>query len=302
MLQQSNDARLSIVTTIRVITREAALHPILSAEEEYELAIKYRDHRDDQAKDKLINSHLRLVIKIARAHSGYKIEIVDLISEGTVGLMKALEKFNPELGNRFSTYAIWWIRAQIREFSMHSFSQVKIGTTAAQKKLFFNLSRLQRKFKTHQGGNISNKHIDMIAQTLGVSHRDVLSMAQRMAGHDASLQARGSEDDGSDLQEHLVDSSTNPEEAFSQSEEMKFRKDMMYRALEDLSERERTIFESRNVSEDRKTLDDLSHLFSLSRERIRQIESRALDKIRKSIRNLVIEQSLSASVMETRPS
>lgn len=302
MQQQFNGANSNSGTIVQALIGESLKYPLLTAEQEYELAVKYRDHRDENAKRLLVGSHLRLVIKIARSHAGYKVQMADLISEGNIGLMKALDKFDPEKGNRFSTYAVWWIRAQIREYSMHSFSQVKMGTTAAQKKLFFNLSRLLQNLESNRGGGISDEHVGMIAETLGVPRHEVISMAQRLANRDASLQVRGIDDEGADYQDKLIDGNKNPEEAFSEREELVFRRELMIRSLEVLSERERKIFETRYVCEDRHTLEELSRMFGVSRERIRQIETEAFVKIRKSVRNLAILSNLTVQTMQARPS
>lgn len=284
-------------TSVQAICKEAAKHPLLSAEEEHELALRYLNSKDEIAKERLIKSHLRLVIKIARAHAGYKVQMADLISEGNVGLMKALNKFDPEKGNRFSTYAIWWIKAQIREFSMHSYSQVKVGTTAAQKKLFFNLSRLMQNLNINKGDALSQEHIDIIAKTLSVQPHEVTSMAQRMSGHDASLQVTIYDEGESEYQDLLVDDAKNPEQEFADVEEMNIRRGWMKRSLEILSTRERIIFENRQVCEERRTLDELSQKFGISRERVRQIETRAFEKVRKSVRNFAHLSSFPEQIM-----
>jgi len=276
-------------TMVSALIKEAAKQAMLSPEEEYDLAHRYRDHQDEEAKKKLINSHLRLVIKIARSHSGYKVPMEDLISEGNIGLLKALDKFDPDLGHRFSTYAIWWIKAQIREYSMHAFSQVKMGTTAAQKKLFFNLSRIKKQLGIAEGETITGQQIDMIADALDVPRHEVSSMIQRMSSRDASLQVRVGDGDSPDLQEQLADTALDPEEAFSTEQEMDVRMQLVSMSLDRLTERESIIFKSRHISEERQSLQELSDQFGLSRERIRQIEVGAFKKIQKAVRNLMIE-------------
>lgn len=253
---------------------------MLSREEEQELARRWRDEGDEEAAERLVASHLRLVVKIARGASGYGQPLADLISEGTVGLMQAVQQFDPDREVRFGTYATWWIRAAIYEYVMRSARLVRVGTTAAQKKLFFNLSRMKAAHNELAGGALAPETVESIAKALGVSAEDVIEMDRRMSGADQSLNAT-LRDEGEDTwQDFIVDESPNQETLTAESEELDHRRALMHRAMRRLSRRERDILTQRRLREDRKTLQDLSEVYGVSRERIRQIEARALDKLR----------------------
>lgn len=260
--------------------REIRAFPMLSRKEEQDLARRWRDDGDEQAAEKLVASHLRLVVKIARGASGYGQPLADLISEGTVGLMQAVKQFDPDREVRFGTYATWWIRAAIYEYVMRSARLVRVGTTAAQKKLFFNLSRMKAAHNELSAGGLSPEGAKSIAEALGVSTEDVIDMDRRMTGADQSLNAT-LRDEGEDTwQDFLVDEGPDQETLVADAEELDQRRTLMRRAMRRLSRRERDILTQRRLKEDRKTLQDLSEVYGVSRERIRQIEARALDKLR----------------------
>ncbi|WP_038034211.1 RNA polymerase sigma factor RpoH [Thermopetrobacter sp. TC1] len=261
--------------------------PILSAEEEYMLAKRWREHADTEAAHKLVTSHLRLVAKIAMGYRGYGLPISEIISEGNVGLMQAVKRFEPDKGFRLATYAMWWIKAAIQEYILRSWSLVKMGTTASQKKLFFNLRKLKGQIKALEEGDMRPEQVKEIAERLGVSEEDVISMNRRLAG-DASLNAplRNDGDSSGEWQDWLVDESENQEEQLAEREEHALRMKMLKEAMEQLNERERRIFEARRLREPPLTLEELSKEFGVSRERIRQIEVRAFEKVQKAMREM----------------
>ena len=261
--------------------------PILSAEEEYMLAKRWREHADTEAAHKLVTSHLRLVAKIAMGYRGYGLPISEIISEGNVGLMQAVKRFEPDKGFRLATYAMWWIKAAIQEYILRSWSLVKMGTTASQKKLFFNLRKLKGQIKALEEGDMRPEQVKEIAERLGVSEEDVISMNRRLAG-DASLNAplRNDGDSSGEWQDWLVDESENQEEQLAEREEHELRMKMLKEAMEQLNERERRIFEARRLREPPLTLEELSKEFGVSRERIRQIEVRAFEKVQKAMREM----------------
>ena len=257
--------------------------PMLQPDEEYMLAKRWQEHADSDAAEKLVTSHLRLVARIAMGYRGYGLPIGEVISEGNVGLMQAVKRFEPDKGFRLATYAMWWIRASIQEYILRSWSLVKMGTTAAQKKLFFNLRRTKSQMQALEDGDLRPEHVKAIAKKLGVSEGDVVSMNRRLGG-DASLNApvRADSESG-EWQDWLVDDTPGQEERLVESEEAAMRKRYLASALSTLNERERRIFEARRLAEDPATLEDLSEEFGVSRERIRQIEVRAFEKVQKAV-------------------
>ncbi len=262
--------------------------PILPGDEEQTLAVRWRDHGDVDAAHKLVTSHLRLVAKIAMGYRGYGLPVADLISEGNIGLMKAVKKFEPERGFRLSTYAMWWIRASITEYILRSWSLVKTGTLAAQKKLFFGLGRIKRKLNILEGGELSPDQACLVADNLDVPVQDVIEMNRRLASRDLSLNAPRSHEDGegSEFQDSLMDDSPSPEALTAEREESGYRMGLLQKAMEQLTERERHIISERRLSDDPMTLEELGRVYGISRERIRQLEERAFNKIRVAIQEM----------------
>ena len=261
--------------------------PMLEPEEEFMLAKRWQEHEDSDAAHRLVTSHLRLVTRIAMGYRGYGLPIGEVISEGNVGLMQAVKRFEPEKGFRLATYAMWWIRASIQEYILRSWSLVKMGTTAAQKKLFFNLRRMKGQIRALEEGDLRPDQVKKIATTLGVPEDDVISMNRRLGG-DASLNApvRADAEGGGEWQDWLVDEGPDQEERLVESEELSQRKAYLEKAMATLNDRERRIFEARRLAEEPATLEDLSEEFGVSRERIRQIEVRAFEKVRPLCRRL----------------
>ena len=260
--------------------------PMLEAEEEYTLAKDWLDKNDTKAAHKLVTSHLRLVAKIAMGYRGYGLPVADLIAEGNIGMMHAVKKFDPEKGFRLATYAMWWIKAAIQEFVLRSWSQVKIGTTASQKKLFFNLRKIKGKINALEDGDLSNKQVSYIAKSLDVSEDDVVTMNRRMLGGDHSLNSQVSRHDGEEAewQDMLADHRENQEIEYENFQEKNIRNKMMQQALDLLKPREKDIIIKRRLIEPPKTLEDLSQEYKVSRERVRQIESRAFEKLQEAMR------------------
>ncbi|GAB4238107.1 MAG: RNA polymerase sigma factor RpoH [Methyloligellaceae bacterium] len=257
--------------------------PMLEPDEEYMLAKRWREHDDREAAHKLVTSHLRLVARIAMGYRGYGLPIGEVISEGNVGLMQAVKRFDPDKGFRLATYAMWWIRASIQEYILRSWSLVKMGTTASQKKLFFNLRKIKGQLKALEEGDLRPDHVQEISSRLGVPEEDVVSMNRRLAG-DSSLNAPVRNDtEGGEWQDWLVDETIDQETALGESEEFKQRLELLKDAMEELNEREKRIFTARRLSEDPMTLEELSEEFGVSRERIRQIEVRAFEKVQKAV-------------------
>jgi len=257
--------------------------PMLEPDQEYMLAKRWEEHQDSEAAHKLVTSHLRLVARIAMGYRGYGLPIGEVISEGNVGLMQAVKRFDADKGFRLATYAMWWIRASIQEYILRSWSLVKMGTTAAQKKLFFNLRRAKSQLKALDDGDLHPDHVKKIATKLGVPEADVVSMNRRLGG-DASLNAPIRQDsEAGEWQDWLVDDQPDQEEMLVESEQLDRRRSYLSTALETLNDRERRIFEARRLSEDPLTLEDLSVEFGVSRERIRQIEVRAFEKVQKAV-------------------
>jgi len=257
--------------------------PMLEPQQEYMLAKSWREHGDRDAAHQLVTSHLRLVARIAMGYRGYGLPIGEVISEGNVGLMQAVKRFDPDKGFRLATYAMWWIRAAIQEYILRSWSLVKMGTTAAQKKLFFNLRKIKGQLKALDEGDLRPDQVKRIATQLGVTEEDVVSMNRRLAG-DSSLNAPVRNDSESgEWQDWLVDETRDQETALADSEEAERRRGMLNTALQNLNERERRVFEARRLAEDPLTLEELSAEFGVSRERIRQIEVRAFEKVQKAV-------------------
>ncbi len=258
--------------------------PMLQPQEEYMLAKRYSEHADPEAAHKLVTSHLRLVAKIAMGYRGYGLPIGEVISEGNVGLMQAVKRFEPERGFRLATYAMWWIKASIQEYVLRSWSLVKIGTTANQKRLFFNLRKAKNKIQALDDGDLRPEQVKEIATRLRVSEEEVVSMNRRMSG-DASLNApiRASEGESGEWQDWLVDDSASQEQVLIDEDELNSRRSMLENAMSQLNDRERRIFEARRLSEEPITLEDLSTEFGISRERVRQIEVRAFEKVQEAV-------------------
>jgi RNA polymerase sigma-32 factor len=263
--------------------------PMLEPEEEYMLAKRWREHQDPEAAQRLITSHLRLVAKIAMGYRGYGLPISEVVSEGNVGLMQAVKRFEPDKGFRLATYAMWWIRAAIQEYILRSWSLVKMGTTASQKKLFFNLRRAKSQISALEEGDLRPDQVQKIARKLGVTEQDVIEMNRRMAG-DASLNSPLREESEGEWQDWLVDEAASQENSLLEREEAGNRLDALKDALSVLNPRERRIFEARRLTDDPMTLEALSEEFGISRERVRQIEVRAFEKIQAAVRTRVAKR------------
>ncbi|TAH34781.1 MAG: RNA polymerase sigma factor RpoH [Alphaproteobacteria bacterium] len=262
--------------------------PMLKPEEEFMLAKRWREDGDRDAAHMLVTSHLRLVAKIALGYRGYGLPVAELISEGNIGMMQAVKKFDPDKGFRLATYAMWWIRASIQEYILRSWSLVKLGTTAAQKRLFFNLRKLKSQMQAIEDGDLKPEHVEAIAQKLDVTEQDVIDMNRRLRG-DQSLNApiRTGEDGGGEWMDWLVDDASNQEETLSQHQEENERHHLLMQAMEILNDRERDIIRARRLQETPQTLDELSQKYNVSRERIRQIEEKAFEKLQTQMKMLV---------------
>jgi len=283
---------LSGETGLSRYLEEIRRFPMLEPQQEYMLARSWREHGDRDAAHKLVTSHLRLVAKIAMGYRGYGLPISEVISEGNVGLMQAVKRFEPEKGFRLATYAMWWIKAAIQEYILRSWSLVKMGTTANQKKLFFNLRKAKSKISALDEGDLRPDQVQLIAKRLGVTEQDVVDMNRRLGG-DASLNAPIREDgDAGEWQDWLVDDSANQETVMAASEEADNRRKALGEALTVLNDRERRIFEARRLADDPITLEELADEFHVSRERVRQIEVRAFEKVQKAVRNRVAAMEL----------
>ena len=266
--------------------------PMLQPIEEYTLARNWREHDDTTAAHKLVTSHLRLVAKIAMGYRGYGLPVAELISEGNIGMMQAVKRFDPERGFRLATYAMWWIRASIQEYILHSWSLVKMGTTAAQKKLFFNLRKLKGQMQAIDDGDLSPENVTAIATRLDVSEKDVISMNGRLSGPDHSLNAPKAIDGDGEWQDWLVDESQNQEQQYADDEELSKRSHLLNKAMKKLDDRERYILSQRKLIDTPLTLEELSKEYDISRERVRQIEVRAFEKLQKNIKQFAIEENL----------
>ena len=266
--------------------------PLLEPGEEFMLAKRWREHGDVDAAHRLVTSHLRLVAKIAMGYRGYGLPLAEIISEGNVGLMQAVKRFDPDRGFRLATYAMWWVRASIQEYILHSWSLVKMGTTAAQKKLFFNLRRMKAQLKAIDDGDLAPEHVQKIATDLQVTEAEVVSMNRRLAAPDHSLNAPLRVDGDGEWQDWLVDETPDQEVRLGEREEMGQRQKMLAKAMGALNARERQILAARRLKEEATTLEDLSAQFGISRERVRQIEVRAFEKLQKAMRKLAAEQRI----------
>jgi len=272
--------------------------PLLAPEEEYMLAKRWKEHEDPEAARKLVTSHLRLVAKIAMGYRGYGLPVSEIISEGNVGLMQAVKRFDAERGFRLATYAMWWIRASIQEFILRSWSLVKIGTTSDQKKLFFNLRKAKNKISAIEEGDLTPEHVKTLADQLGVAESEVVNMNRRLSGPDSSLNAPLRSDSESEWQDWLADDTLDQETRMADTQEVDERRELLNAALSELPEREREIIRARRLQDDPLTLEELSHKFGISRERVRQIEVRAFDRLQKSMKNAL--QAKRAQTIEAR--
>ncbi|MBB3954972.1 RNA polymerase sigma factor RpoH [Novosphingobium sediminicola] len=270
--------------------------PVLTAEQEYMLAKRYAEHQDPDAARQLVTSHLRLVAKIAMGYRGYGLPMSELISEGNIGLMQGVKKFEPDRGFRLATYAMWWIKASMQEFILRSWSLVKMGTTAAQKKLFFNLRRMKKNIDAFEDTDLHPDDVKKIATDLGVSEAEVVNMNRRMMmGGDASLNVSFNEDGEGQWQDMLADSGPLQDETVANAEEAQWRHALLAEAMESLNERERAILFERRLTDDPKTLEELSQTYNVSRERVRQIEVRAFEKLQKAMQSIARERMLVAA-------
>ena len=263
--------------------QEIKRFPILTAEEEYMLAKRFKEHGDNKAAHKLVTSHLRLVAKIAMGYRGYGLPVTDLISEGNVGIMQAVKKFDPEKGFRLATYAMWWIRAQIQEYVLHSWSLVKIGTTAAQKKLFFNLKKLKNQLESIDEGNLSPENVREIAKRLNVKEAEVVSMENRLFSSDQSLNVQIGTEEKTEWQDIIKDDRKTQDTIIENINEFDYRKNLLEKAMDVLNPREKQIIKLRKLAEKPKKLEELSKHFEISRERVRQIEEKAMEKLQNEI-------------------
>ncbi len=267
--------------------------PMLEKDEEFMLAKRWREHEDPQAAERLVTSHLRLVAKMAMGYRGYGLPIAEVISEGNIGLMQAVKKFDPDKGFRLATYAMWWIRASIQEYVLRTWSLVKMGTTAAQKKLFFNLRRMKQKMQAIEEGELRPDQVEEISTKLGVSETEVVNMNRRLSGPDASLNVQiGGEEGSGEWQDWLASDEESAETTLGQSEEYDARMALLNTAMARLNEREQKIIRERRLKEDPTTLEDLADEFGVSRERIRQIEVRAFEKLQEAMKALALEKGL----------
>jgi len=269
--------------------------PMLQPDEEFMLAKRWREHGDLSAAHKLVTSHLRLVAKIAMGYRGYGLPVAELVSEGNVGMMQAVKRFDPDKGFRLATYAMWWIRASIQEYILHSWSLVKLGTTAAQKKLFFNLRKIKAKLKHVEDGDLPPEKVKHISKQLNVTEDDVVQMNRRLAAPDHSLNAPLRQDGDMEWQDWLVDERPDQETLVADEEQSKVRRQLLTEAMKTLTPRERQILNERRLRDEPLTLEDLSQQFGISRERVRQIEVRAFEKLQKAIKQKVVEQKIDAS-------
>ena len=266
--------------------------PILDAEEEYMLAKNWKDRGNLKSAHKLVTSHLRLVAKIAMGYRGYGLPMTEIISEGNIGLMQAVKKFNPDKGFRLATYAMWWIKASIQEYVLRSWSLVKMGTTAAQKKLFFNLKKVKQQVAPRQEGDLKKDQVDAISDKLNVKPEEVVSMNRRMMAQEKSLNDPIKSDEKSEWQDWIVDDSLDQELFISQKQELDEKKSLLHESIKILDDREKEIIEERKLSENPKTLEELSKKYKISRERIRQIETRAFEKLQKAMLNSTKSKNL----------
>jgi RNA polymerase sigma-32 factor len=269
--------------------------PMLQPDEEFMLAKRWREHGDLSAAHRLVTSHLRLVAKIAMGYRGYGLPVAELISEGNVGMMQAVKRFDPDKGFRLATYAMWWIRASIQEYILHSWSLVKLGTTAAQKKLFFNLRKIKAKLRHVEDGDLPPEKVKHISRELNVTEDEVVQMNRRLSAPDHSLNAPLRQDGDMEWQDWLVDERQDQEAIVADAEQSKVRRQLLVEAMKSLTPRERHIIQERRLRDEPLTLEDLSQQFGISRERVRQIEVRAFEKLQKAIKTRVVEQRIDAA-------
>lgn len=269
---------------------------MLAKDEEFMLAKRWQESEDSQAAEKMVTSHLRLVAKIAMGYRGYGLPMAEVISEGNVGLMQSVKKFDPDKGFRLATYAMWWIRASIQEYILRSWSLVKLGTTAAQKKLFFNLRRMKGEIKALDSGQLRPEQVSHIATKLNVPEKDVISMNGRMSGSDASLNAPMGAEGDMEWMDWLEDEDSNQAQEFADNQEFDARMTLLQEAMTDLSEREQHILQERRLTDEPKTLEQLSEVYNVSRERIRQIEVRAFEKLQKAMQKMAKDTGLPTGV------
>jgi RNA polymerase sigma-32 factor len=300
MATLSNIPAINAESNLSRYLQEIRKFPLLTADEEYTLGKAWKDHGDIDAAHRLVTSHLRLVAKIAMGYRGYGLPIGELISEGNIGMMQAVKKFDPDKGFRLATYAMWWIKASIQEYVLHSWSLVKIGTTAAQKKLFFNLRRLKSQMHAIDNGDLSPEDVAEIAKTLDVPEIDVISMNRRMSGADRSLNApvRSADTEAGEWQDWLVDETDNQETRFANNQETKKRQEFLGEAMNALNPRERRILVARRLADEPMTLEDLAQEYSISRERVRQIEVRAFEKLQKSVKMASLRDNPNLALVE----
>jgi len=266
--------------------------PILSAEEEYMLAKSWKERGDLKSAQKLVTSHLRLVAKIAMGYRGYGLPVSEMVSEGNIGLMQAVKKFEPDKGFRLATYAMWWIKASIQEYILRSWSLVKMGTTSAQKKLFFNLKKIKNQLSPNNAGDLNDVHVEEISKRLNVKKEEVVSMNRRLLGKEKSLNDPIKDEDGTEWQDWISDDKIDQELKLSQQQEFDERKKLMDSSMEILNSREKAILKARRLSEEVSTLEDLSKKYKISRERIRQIETKAFEKLQKAMLNTAKSKNL----------
>ncbi len=278
---------LSTEGNLSIYLQEIKKFPMLTADEEYMLAKRYKEYGDTEAAHKLVTSHLRLVAKIAMGYRGYGLPVTDLISEGNVGIMQAVKKFDPERGFRLATYAMWWIRAQIQEYVLHSWSLVKIGTTAAQKKLFFNLKKLKNQLSSIDSGDLSPENAREIATRLNVKEAEVLDMNNRLFSGDQSLNIQVGNEGDAEWQDMLVDSHDTQDNIIANKDELSYRKKIFEQAIEVLNDREKEIIKLRKLKDKPVKLEELSKKFNISRERVRQIEEKAFEKLQKQVLTII---------------
>ena len=278
---------LSSEGNLSIYLQQIKKFPILTADEEYMLAKRYKEYGDTEAAHKLVTSHLRLVAKIAMGYRGYGLPVTDLISEGNVGIMQAVKKFDPERGFRLATYAMWWIRAQIQEYVLHSWSLVKIGTTAAQKKLFFNLKKLKNQLSSIDSGDLSPENAREIANRLNVKEAEVLDMNNRLFSGDQSLNIQVGNEGDAEWQDMLVDSKDTQDNIIANTDELLYRKKIFEKAIKVLNDREKEIIKLRKLKDKPVKLEELSKKFNISRERVRQIEEKAFEKLKKQVSTII---------------
>jgi RNA polymerase sigma-32 factor len=268
--------------------------PLLSLEDEYMFAKRWQQHQDSEAARRLVTSHLRLVAKIAMGYRGYGLPVSEIVSEGNVGLMQAVKRFDPDKGFRLATYAMWWIRASIQEYVLRSWSMVKMGTTAAQKKLFFNLRKAKNNIGAIEEGDLTPEHVATLSDQLGVTAAEVTDMNRRLSGGDASLNAPLRSESESEWQDWLADDTADQETRLAEREEMSDRHELLVDAMKDLTDRERDIIQARRLQDEPATLEELSQKYGVSRERVRQIEVRAFEKLQRGIKSAMHQAALPA--------